>query len=66
MKLYNKKGASLCNRVQQKKGARLGKFGAKLGNRGSLIPDPDYPMIFDDNENGRAENCPLSKREILG
>ena len=31
-KLDNKKGASLGNRVQQKKGARLGKFGAKLGN----------------------------------
>jgi hypothetical protein len=31
-RLGNKKGASLGNRVQSKKGARLGKFGAKLDN----------------------------------
>ena len=39
-RLDNKKGASLGNRVQQKNGARLGKFGAKLGNSLRVMAQP--------------------------
>jgi hypothetical protein len=50
--LDNKKGASLGNRAQQKKGARLGKFGAKLDN--SRVRLALLAMIFHD---GVILNC---------